>query len=100
MVTERLIFFVLDINSNRKLVSMKKYYMIFIKIKTCNWTLSYMWYAVETYVYTWWFILTKGEKKPFSRELCMFCQEKNTVSKKVDRRYKTLSVSSHDFQNL
>ena len=38
------------------------------------------------------FILTKAEKKPFSTELCMFCQEKIVVPKKVDNRHKTLNV--------
>ena len=46
------------------------------------------------------FILTKEEKNPFPTELCMFCQEKIVVSKKVDKRHKTLNVSCQDFQNV
>ena len=46
------------------------------------------------------FILAKAEKKPFSTELCMFCQEKIVVPKKVDKRHKTLNVSSQYFQNV
>ena len=45
-------------------------------------------------------ILTKAEKKPFSKELCMFCQEKIAVPKKFDKQHKTLIVSSQDFQNV
>ena len=45
-------------------------------------------------------ILTKAEKKPFSIELCMFCQEKIVVPKKVDKGHKTLNISSQDIQNV
>ena len=81
MVTERLAFLVLNIDSNRKLVKMNKYFMIFIKVKRCNWALLCICYVVETYDYTWWFILTKAEKKPLSTELCMFFQDKKHRAK-------------------
>ena len=44
------------------------------------------------------FMLTKAEKNHFSTELCMFCQEKIMVSKKVNKRHKTLNAFSQDFQ--
>ena len=46
------------------------------------------------------FTLTKAEKTPFSTELCMFCQEKIVLPKKIDKRHKTLNVSSQDVQNV
>ena len=45
-------------------------------------------------------ILTKAEKKPFSKELRVFCQEKIVVPKKDDKRHQTLNVSCQDFQNV
>ena len=78
-----------NVKNDRKLVSTKNNFMIFIKINRRSWTLLYMCYVVETYVY-----MKKAEKKPFSTELCMICQEKIVVPKKVDKRHKTLNVSS------
>ena len=46
------------------------------------------------------FTFTKAQKKLFSTELCMFCQEKIVVPKKVNKQHKTLNVSSQDFQNV
>ena len=46
------------------------------------------------------FMLAKAEKKPFSTELCMLCQEKIVVPKEVDKRHKTLNVSGKEFQNV
>ena len=46
------------------------------------------------------FMLVKAEKKPFSTDLCMFCQEKIVVTKEVDKRHKTLNVSGKEFQNV
>ena len=45
-------------------------------------------------------ILTKAEKKPFSTELWVFCQEKTVMPMKDDKRHKTLNLSCQDFQNV
>ena len=45
------------------------------------------------------FISTKAEKKSFSKKLCMFCQEKLALLKKVEKLHKTLNLSTQDYQN-
>ena len=69
--------------------------MIFIKVNRCSWTLLYICSVIETYVYN-----NESRKEVKRSLLCMFCQEKIVVPKKVDKRHKTLNVSSQDFQNV
>ena len=69
--------------------------MIFIKINRCNWTLLYICYVVKTYFY----IQESRKETFFFNRIVYVLSRKIVVLKKVDKRHKTLNVSSKDFQN-
>ena len=75
-LTEKLAFLVLNVNNNRKLVSTKKYFMIFIKISRCSWTLLYMCHVVETYVY-----IGKSRKQAVFNRVMYVLSRKNRGAK-------------------
>ena len=75
-LTERLPFLVLNVNNDRKIVSTKKYFIIFIKTNRFNWTLLYMYYVVETYVY-----IDESKKGAFFNRIMYVLSRKNCGAK-------------------
>ena len=75
-LAESVALLVLNVNNDRKLVSTKKNFMIFIKIYRCSWTLLYMCYVVETHVY-----IDESRKEAFFNRIMYDLSRKNRGAK-------------------